>query len=904
MWFERWRHVLPLKLRSLFRRDAVERELDDELQYHIERQIDALVAGGMTADAARTAALRAIGGVEVRKEECRDTRGFSLIDMTVRDLRHALRVLRRSPLFTAIAIGSLAVGIGANAALFQLIDLIQLRSVPVASPHELAEIKVKGSRAFGISDGFNSEITYPLWEQIRDHQQAFSGVFAWGVFRPFVGRGAEAQRAIALWASGSLFRVLGIAPERGRLLVDSDDRRGCGAGAVVISHAFWQRDFGGKDSVVGARLQILDQTFTVVGVTPAGFTGLEVGRSFDVVIPVCSAALWGDALDQRHYWWLTVMGRLKPSWTIAAADAQLRGLSPGFFEATVPSGYSAESTKRYLGFVLGAVPASRGVSGLREDYGRSLWLLLVMTALVLLITCGNLATLLLARSRARAREIMVRIAIGATTRRVLWQLLIESLLIGFAGAALSVPVALLSSRALVAFLSPDWNPIHLNLALNWRVVTFAGSVALVTSILFGLLPSVRLSLVSPVSVLRRAGRGLTLDRTRALFQRGLVVTQIAMSLVLVVSAVLFVRSFRNLIDVKIGFEPDNLLAVSFADLAASGLSLERRMVFQQALADAIRMTPGVVAAASSTHTPLNGASWSQGFRFTSVAIDARTGSKFSYVDPDYFETMKIPLVAGRLLASSDTTVRQRVIVVNEAFVRTQLQGRSPLGATLRTFAEPGYPATVYEIVGVVRDTMYASLRGGMPAIAFVPMAQHPNPRAWTNVLVRTDGSIGVADGIRRSVARLSPGIVVQVGEIKRQIRELSLAERLMAWLAGAFGALATTLAGIGLYGLVAYLAAARRHEIGIRLSLGSTRAQVIGLMMRDTARLVVGGLAVGVPLSFLAMRSVNALLFGPAPTALTPAAAAVVLAGVTAVSAGIPAWRASRLDPIATLHME
>jgi hypothetical protein len=327
-------------------------------------------------------------------------------------------------------------------------------------------------------------------------------------------------------------------------------------------------------------------------------------------------------------------------------------------------------------------------------------------------------------------------------------------------------------------------------------------------------------------------------------------------------------------------------------------------VFQEALADAVRTTPGVVAAASSTHTPLNGSSWSQGFRFTNVSIGGRTGSKFSYVDPDYFETMRIPLVSGRRLATSDTSESQRVIVVNEAFVRTQLQGRDPLGVTLRTFAEPGYPATVYEIVGVVRDTMYSSLREGMPAIAYVPMVQHPSPRTWTNVLARTDGSVGVADGIRRSVATLNPGIVVQVGEIKRQIRELSSAERVLAWLAGAFGVLATTLAAIGLYGLVAYLAAARRHEIGIRLSLGSTRGQVIGLMLRESARLVGAGLLIGVPLSFLAMRSVETLLFGAAPTTLTPPIAALLLAAVTAVSAGIPAWRASRLDPAATLHME
>jgi len=342
MWFERWLRVIPLKCRSLFRRREVDRELDEELRYHLERQIEQNIEHGMTPAAARTAALRALGGVEARKDECRDTRGVSLVDHALRDLRHAVRLLRRSPVFTVVAVGSLALGIGANAALFQLVDLVQFRSLPVANPRELAEIKVAGVRNVGISDGFNSEITYPLWEQIRDHQQAFSGVFAWGRFVPFVGSGAGAQPVTALWASGSFFSVLGLAPERGRLLSDSDDRRGCGAGPVVVSHAFWLRYFGGRDSAIGSRLQILDHSFTVVGVTAARFTGLEVGRTFDVIVPVCAVALWGNALDQRHYWWLTVMGRLKRPWTVAEADAHLGSLSPGFFEATVPSAGTAQ----------------------------------------------------------------------------------------------------------------------------------------------------------------------------------------------------------------------------------------------------------------------------------------------------------------------------------------------------------------------------------------------------------------------------------------------------------------------------------------------------------------------------------------------------------------------------------
>jgi predicted permease len=442
MRLERWRHVIPLRVRSLFRRQDVDRELDEELRYHVEQQIELNIEQGMSPTQARAAALRAMGGVETRKEECRDQRGLALLDNTLRDVRHAARLLLRSKLFTSVAISSLALGIGANAAIFQLIDLVQLRSLPVANPQELAEVRVNGVRNFGVSDGFNSEITYPLWEQIRDHQQPFTGMFAWGRFQPLAGRGADARRVRALWASGEFFSVLGVAPERGRLLSASDDRRGCGAGPVVVSHAFWQRYFGGRESAIGSRLPILDQSFTVVGVTPASFTGLEVGRTFDVIVPVCSVALWGNATDQRHYWWLTVMGRLKPGWTLAGASDHMRTLSPSLIDATVPLGYSAESTARYRAFRLGALPAGRGVSWLRLDYGTSLWLLLGMTGLVLLITCGNLATLMLARASARQREVTLRVAIGASRQRIISQLLIESLVVGAIGAAFSVPVAL------------------------------------------------------------------------------------------------------------------------------------------------------------------------------------------------------------------------------------------------------------------------------------------------------------------------------------------------------------------------------------------------------------------------------------------------------------------------------
>jgi predicted permease len=915
--FERWLYVLPLRLRSLLRGTAVDRELDEELQYHLERQIDLNVERGMVREDARQAALRAMAGLEQHKEVCRDRRKVQIVDQMIRDAGYGLRLLRRAPAFAAVAILSLALGIGANAAIFQLIDTVSLRSLPVTDPQGLAEVRADGVYAFGSHhDGFNSEVTYPLWEQIRAHQSAFSAMFAWGNAEFIAGRGGEGRPARGLWVSGDFFPVLGITPERGRLLAPDDDRRGCGAGAAVVSHTFWQTYFGGRESVIGSTLTLLNQPFTVVGVTPARFTGLEIGQTFDVALPVCSAVLWRPDLDHGDYWWLTVMGRLKPDWTIARANEQLRMLSPGVLDATIPSGYGADLINQYRAFRFGVIPAARGVSRLREAYGTSLSLLLGLTGLVLLITCGNLATLFLARASAREREIAVRVAIGASRSRLVSQMLIESLLVAAGGAALAIPVALLSGRALVAFLDTPANRVMLNLTMDWRLVSFVGAIAVLTAILFGLVPALRVSIVDPNAALRQTSRGLTVDRHRARFQRGLVVGQIAVSLVLVTSALLFAQSFRNLAAVDTGFEQDGTIVVWFRDLAASVLPPEQILALQQQLTFEIRSVPGVAAAAASTHVPLSGQMWSHFFRVTGLAGNDRKASRFAYVSPGYFDTLKIPLRSGRDFDDRDNARSHRVMLVNESFVRSHLAGLNPIGATLRTIAEAGFPETTYEIIGVVGNTKYADLREencwcgrtgeSMPPIAFVPITQNPSPYAWAPVIVRSGVPLsGITSAIAQRVTKLNPGIATEFTELKSQIRERLLAERMLAWLAGAFGVLAIILVIVGLYGIIAYLAVSRRHEIGIRLSLGSTRAQIVMLVLRDSLWPLAGGLLIGLPLAAATMRSASALLFGLSPTDLTTvAAAACVLAAAAALAGSIPAWHATRVRPDIALRYD
>jgi predicted permease len=821
------------------------------------------------------------------------------VDHLIRDARYGLRVLRRTPVFAAVAIVSLALGIGANAAIVQLIDTVRFRTLPVADAQGLAAVRADGVKAFGISASFNSEVTYPLWEQIRAHQTAFASMFAWGNAQFFVGRGDEARQARGLWVSGDFFRVLGITPERGRLFTGDDDYRGCGAGAAIVSHAFWQTSLGARDTAIGNTLTVQDYPFTVVGVTPAGFTGLEVGQSFDIALPLCSAALWGDGLERRDFWWLTVMGRLKPGWTITRANEYMRALSPGLLDATVPSGYGADLMAQYRAFRFGVIPASRGVSRLRGAYGTSLSLLFGLTGLVLLITCANLATLTLARASAREREIAVRAAIGASRARVVSQMLIESLLVAVGGAALAIPIALLSGRALIAFLDTSANPVVLNLTADWRLISFVGTTAILTTMLFGLFPALRVSFVDPIAAMRQSSRGLTVDRHRARFQRALVAGQIAVSMVLLVAALLFVRSFRNLALVDTGFEQEGTVAVWALDRQAAPLSIEERVAFQQRLTDEIGAVPGVAAAAAATHIPLSGDSWWHLFRVTSRAGGERQGSRFTYVSPGYFKTLRIPILSGRDFQPFDSASSRRVMLVNESFVRSQLQGLSPIGTTVRTIAEAGYPETTYEIIGVVGNTKYSDLREEMPAIAFVPIAQDPGLQPWAPVIVRSSTPVsGMTAAIAQQVKALNPGLAVRFIELKSQIRDRLVAERTTAWLAGAFGVLAIIMVTVGLYGLIAYLAVSRRNEIGIRLSLGATRPQIVMLVVRDSLWLLALGLLIGLPLVAAAMRAARTLLFGLSPTDPTTIVGAIgVLAAAAALAGAVPAWRAARVNP-------
>ena len=826
------------------------------------------------------------------------------LQTALQDLRFALRTLRKSPAFAFTAILTLALGIGANSAIFQLLDAVRLRSLPVADPASLVKVQIKGGfRGFGYRMN-ETALSTALLEQIRKQTGAFSGFFAWSSGPYGIGRGDQARLAQGMWVSGEMFPSLGLVPVRGRFFTPEDDRPGCGISGAVISYSLWQGEFGGKDSAIGSTIFIYDHPTQIIGVTPPSFFGLDVGKQFEVAVPACSlpAYITGDGTILRSdVFWLQIMGRLKPGATLGQAAAQLDAASPGLFEVTVPPGYAASALAVYRNFRLTAVPGRNGMSEAGEAYDTSLWLLLGTTGLVLLIACANLANLLLARASTREKEMAVRLALGASKGRVLQQLLLESLVLAVIGSILGTALASFFSRTVVKFLSTERDPVYLATSVDWRVLCFTAFIAIATCLLFGLAPALRSSQTQPGSVLKSGGRGMTAGRQRFSFQQALVVSQIAFSLVLLVGALLFVRSFWNLQTLDPGFRQSGVLRV-YANFRRLDLPPDRYEIFKRDLLDQIRSIPIVESAATSTHVPLDGSSWSLGIRIGST----EGNSKFAWVSPGYFRTMQIPFVAGRDFTVRDTGQSPPVLIVNETFVRQFLPGENPLGKTVRTSPEPHYPETEYEIVGIVKDTKYGGLRDEIPPEAVVPAQQYPEKYYFTNVFIRFSSPPSAAiSAVREKLSTLYPEMKVEYHVYQTEIQNGLVRERLMALLSVFFGALAVLLAMIGLYGVISYIIAMRRNEIGIRMALGASRQDVVGIVLGQTLGLLALGVGVGLLLAVVATSSARTLLFGLQPTdPLSLASAALFLAVVALAASFFPAYRATRYDPMSALRYE
>src|SRR5487761_495336 len=501
------------------------------------------------------------------------------------DLKYGIRMLAKSPGFAAVAILTLALGIGANTAIFQLIDAFRLSTLPVRDPQTLAIVQLNTHHwGHGNFNGPYAEVTIPLWQQVQRRQQAFSSIAAWSSDQLNLATGGEVDNAHAIWVSGEFFQALGIRPFLGRLISPADDRTGC-SGGVDLSYSFWQRRYGGAASVIGKTLTLEGHPFPILGVTPPSFYGVSVGDSFDVAVPVCAEPIIRTAeysritsAGARRDWWLSMFGRLKPGWTLGRAGAQLAVITPAVLHETIPPQYDANGVKHYLAYKLEARPAANGFSPMRQDASDPLWLLLGLSGPVLLIACANLANLMLARASAREREIAVRLALGATCGRLIRQLLSESALLAIVGAACGVLLAAALSRSLIAFISTPDNRIFLDVRTDWRVLGFAGGLAVLTSLLFGLVPAVRAGNASPGAVLKTGGRGMTAGRERFRLQRILVTSQVALSLVLLAGALLFARSLRNLMTLNPGPPVPKSVSVGLTPPPAAGEPFTRNLL--------------------------------------------------------------------------------------------------------------------------------------------------------------------------------------------------------------------------------------------------------------------------------------------------------------------------------------
>jgi putative ABC transport system permease protein len=892
-------------LARLFQRKKLEAQLDLELRDHVERQTADYVREGMSESDARRRALLELGGVEQIKEECRDARGTRLADDLGQDLRYGLRVLRKAPAFTGVAVLSLALGIGANTAIFTLVDSLILRSLPVRDPAALVRL-----------DG--GSWTNPIWEQVRDRQQdVLESAAAFSDTRFDLAPGGEAEFAAGFWASGGFFDVVGVPAMLGRTLTAADDRRDGGPDGpvAVISYAFWQRRFGGAGDAIGRTLTLNGVPFTVVGVTPPSFFGPTVGRSFDVAAPIGMVdrvqqngiRSW---LDGRSTWWLEIVGRLRPNQTPEDATRTLRAIQPQIREATLPDGWPTPELEKYLREdPLTLVRAATGFSDARGEYERPLWTVMGVVVLVLLIACANLASLLLARADARRQELSARLALGASRRRLARQLLTESLLLAVPGALLGLLFAQWGTRVLVRQITNQGGPasggaFFLDLSLHWRVLLFTLAVTLATALLFGIAPALRAGRIAPYDAVKQ-GRGVAGPRSLG---GPLVVTQVALSLVLVFAAGLFLRTFSGLANRDLGLDRDGILLVHM-DAQRSPATLAQRADLFLRAQEAAAAVPGASQVGTSVTSPMSGMSWNE--RFEVQGAEPPPGRErvawCNALTPGWFGTYGTRLLAGRDFDAHDRSGAPPIAIVNEAFARRFLGERSPLGRVLLREGRPGRRPPPVEVVGLVEDAAYRSPRDPMEPIVYFPMSQLAPDEMWefATLAVRSAGRppSQLASGVATAVGRVDPRLSLTFRLFSDQVGARLMRERLVAWLSTFFGVLALLLAGIGLYGVMSFAVTQRRTEIGVRMALGAAASGVVRLVLGRAFRLVALGLVLGTGASLWAARFVSSLLFGlPARDVPTLLVAAATLAGICLLAAGLPARRASRIDPAEVLR--
>jgi predicted permease len=893
------------RLLHLLRWSRHDADLREEIETHRSLRQDALERDGLGADEAAHASRRAIGNVPLAIEDAREVWTIRAVDHTRQDVRDAVRALRRSPGFALVTIATLALGIGANTALFSIFNSLIMRPLPVRDPGSLALL----------TDGSWS---YPVWQGISARaDDLFDSAFTWSDESFDLTHGGRPVPVDGAYVSGRFFDVLGVPAFRGRMLTPADDSAAPPNGPVaVVSHRFWREHFGGADDVVGRQLTVLIQRqrfpFTVVGVMPPGFSGVAVGRAADVVLPFAAEPLLqgrDSALPETGRSWLEIMVRLKPGQTVEHANAQLRSVQSQIRDAVLPGLRGSPAfAARYLTDPLTLAPAAAGASRLRRQYGTPLFAMVVAVGLVLLVACANIASLLLARALARRGELTVRLALGASRWRLARLLFLESLLVAMIGAGVGLLFAKWGSALLVRQLGTWERTASLDLALDWRVLVFTATLACLCAITAGVAPMFALRSVAPGEALKSAGRAMAGDRRFAV-RGALVVAQIAVSFVLIIAAGLFLRTFASLNQLPLGFVPEPLVVVD-VNLFASGIPPAERGARVERLRNAAEVS-GVRSVALSQRRLLTGGGW---FTNNMVAVgdgpmlpeDRRNRVWRNATTPGWFETMGMPIRAGRDFSDRDRVGSPPVAIVNEAFVRRYLSDRQPIGQTLRVDSDDG---PRYEIVGVAADAVYTTPRDGMLPTMWVPLAQR-EPRewnSWRNVVLTINAVPGQRALVERDVAsaltQADPTLVFRAGTFDQMLVATMTQERLVAMMSGFFGALALLLAGLGLYGIVVQGVNARRTEIGLRLALGAQPTGIVRLVFRRLGALIVAGLALGLAGSWWAARFIAPLLFQvEARDPMTFSGTAAVLVGVGVLAAWVPARRAARLDPATVLR--
>jgi putative ABC transport system permease protein len=910
-----WLSSVGLRLRALWKRRQLDKELKEEIEFHLAMREQKLRASGAGEAEARHAARRGFGNVTRLGEDTRMLWTFRWLENLAQDLRYAARSLRKSPVLAVVVVLSIALGIGANTAIFTLMDAVSLRMLPVERPEQLLLLETqspRASRTFPI-------VTNAIWEAVREQQDVFSGVFAWSSFpvdnRFDLSRGGATEYIGGVYVSGSYFPTLGLRPAAGRLLTAADDHRGCPA-VAVLSYGFWQSHFGGAESALGTTISLNGEPFQIVGVSPAGFHGMDVGQRFDAAVPICSVELFDQRLPRYSApgkrsrldidsWWLNVMGRLKPGMTAERAKARLAVLSPSIVGAALPEDYSPAEQKDFLETTLVGVPAATGTSSLRGNFAEPLAILMGIVTLVLLIACANIASLMLARGTARGREIAVRKALGASRGRLLGQLLTEAMLLSTAGALAGLLFARWGSALLARGLSTGQQPVFLDLSLDGRIGGFTAALAVLTGVLVGLLPALRSTRVSVMGAMK--GSPASGGGPGGPFRAGkwIVGLQVALSLVLLIGGGLLLRSFTNLATLDMGFDRTGVLLVN-AKLDAAKAPPEQWAAVYADIEARLRALPGVQSESRSLVSPMSGRAIGNAFH-----PDVENPPKgpalvwLNFVTPGYLETLRTPLVTGRALDTRDTATSPRVAVIDEAVARKFFPGVDPVGRQFG-IGLGGKPVKGIEVVGVAKDAKYKSPREEMHATVYLPLTQLPGTDRGDIIELRTSlRPTSLVPLVERAVAAVNPHISLEFSTLEQQVDDSMVQERLLARLSGFFGGLALLLAMVGLYGVISYLIALRHREFAVRMALGAQRRSILRLVIVDVMSVLTGGVLAGL---LIAMGSVNLLrkmLFGLEPRDTFTIALSVCVLYATSLLAGyLPARRATRVDPMAALRYE